>query len=76
MSEELSRAVAAEILRLLDERSWSVRELSRRTGIAQGTLADKLDGTSRIGFGVNELDKVCAEFEVDITDLLNWARRR
>lgn len=74
MPEELSRAVAAEVRRLLDERGWSGRELARRTGIAQGTLADKLAGRS--SFDLDDLDKVCGQFEVDLTDLLAWARRR
>jgi DNA-binding Xre family transcriptional regulator len=76
MSEKLSRAVAAEIERLLGERSWAARELGRRAGIAQGTLADKLSGKSKSGFTLDELDAICRELEIDVTDLLNWARKR
>jgi DNA-binding Xre family transcriptional regulator len=76
MSEQLSRAVAAEIQRLVDERGWSGRELSRRTGIAQGTLADKLAGRSKSGFDLDELDTVCRVLEIDLADLLSWARQR
>lgn len=74
MPEQLSRAVAAEIRRLLDERGWSGRELARRTGIAQGTLADKL--ADRSGFDLDDLDRICGQLDVDVTDLLTWARRQ
>jgi DNA-binding Xre family transcriptional regulator len=74
--EELSAAVRAEINRLLRERGWSGRELSRRTGIAQGTLADKLSGESRRGFDLDDLDVICRELEVDVADLVTWARRQ
>lgn len=73
MPEELSRAVAAQIRRLLDERGWSGRELARRSGLPQPSIARKLAGER--AFDLDELPPVCAALGVDVTDLLTWARR-
>lgn len=72
--EQLSRAVAAEIRRLLDERSMSGRELARRTGIPPRTVAAKL--ADRSPFDVDDLQVIAGVLEVDVTDLLSWAQRQ
>lgn len=74
MSEQLADAVTAEIRRLLDERGWSGRELSRRADIKPTAMADKLAGRSP--FDLVDLDRVCAALEVDPGDLIGWARKR
>lgn len=73
MPEELAKAVAREINRLLDEHGWSGRELSRRTGIHYASITRKLSGAS--DFDLNDLQKVCAALDVDVTDLMTWAQR-
>lgn len=70
---QLSRAVAAEIRRLLDERGISGRELARRTEIPSRTIAHKL--ADRNPFDVDDLQAIAAVLEVDVTDLLAWAQR-
>lgn len=74
MSEQLSRAVSAEVRRLLDERGWSGRELARRTGIPVRSVGDKLADRSK--FDVDDLDAICQAFDVEVTDLPSWAQRR
>ncbi|KGH48248.1 hypothetical protein IN07_03335 [Modestobacter caceresii] len=69
MPEELSAAVAAEVRRRLEERGWSGRELSRRTGISQRSVVDKLAG--RTAFDLDDVQKVSAALEVPVVDLLN-----
>jgi len=73
VSEQLSRAVAAEIRRLLEERGISGRELARRTGIPSRTIAHKL--ADRTPFDVDDLQAIAGVLEVDVTDLLSWAQR-
>jgi DNA-binding Xre family transcriptional regulator len=74
VSEDLSDAVRAEVNRLVAARGWSGRELARRTGIHQASLSRKLAGTSP--FDLDDLPAVCAALEVDVTELLERARRR
>jgi transcriptional regulator with XRE-family HTH domain len=71
--DQLSRAVAAEIRRLLDERGISGRELARRTGIPSRTVAHKL--ADRTPFDVDDLQSIAGVLEVDVTELLTWAQR-
>jgi transcriptional regulator with XRE-family HTH domain len=73
VTEDLSRAVAGEVRRLLDERGISGRQLAERAGIPQRTVANKLSG--RNPFDLDDVAKVCAVLEVDVTDLLAWAQR-
>lgn len=73
MSEQLSRAVADEIRRLLSDRGISGRELSRLTGIPPRTIAAKL--ADRNPFDLDDLAVICGVLEVDVTDLLAWAQR-
>lgn len=75
VSDQLSAAVAAEVRRLLEERGWSARELTRRTGISQPTLARKLRGQPGHEFGLDEVDAVCRAFEIQVEDLMKWAQR-
>jgi transcriptional regulator with XRE-family HTH domain len=71
--DQLSRAIAAEIRRLIDERGMSGRELARRTGIPSRTVAAKL--ADRSPFDVDDLQAIARVLEVDVTDLLAWAQR-
>jgi DNA-binding Xre family transcriptional regulator len=71
--EELSRAVAREISRLLEERAWSGRELARRTGIHYASISRKLAGGS--SFDLDDVQKVCAALDVDVAQLISWAQR-
>jgi DNA-binding Xre family transcriptional regulator len=75
VSDELSRAVAAEIQRLLDERGWSQRELARRSGLSQSNLTRKLLEDGR-RFDLDDLPPICAALGINLTDLLTWAQRR
>lgn len=73
MSEQLSRAVAAEIARIIDERGMSGRELARLTGIPQPSLARKLRGSQP--FDLDDVAAVCAALGITAPDLLSWAAR-
>lgn len=73
MSEQLSRAVAGEIRRLLDERGISGNALSKATGISQSSVSAKLAG--KHSFDLDDLQAICRFLEVDVTDLLAWAQR-
>jgi transcriptional regulator with XRE-family HTH domain len=73
VTEELSNAVAEQIRRLLEERGVSGRQLATQTGIPQRTVANKLSGKSP--FDLDDLAKIAAMLEVDVTDLLSWAQR-
>jgi transcriptional regulator with XRE-family HTH domain len=72
--EQLSRAITAEVRRLLDDRGMSGRELSRLTGIPQSSIAKKL--ADRHPFDVDDLQAIAGVLEVDVTDLLAWAQRQ
>lgn len=65
--------MTGEIRRLLDERGLSGRELARRTGIPQSSIAKKLN--DRHPFDVDDLQAIAGVLEVDVTDLLAWAQR-
>jgi transcriptional regulator with XRE-family HTH domain len=73
VTEELSIAVAEQVRRLLDERGISGRQLAAQTGIPQRTIANKLSG--RNPFDLDDLAKIAAVLEVDVTELLAWAQR-
>lgn len=72
MSEQLSRAVAAEIRRLLDERGMSGNALAKATGIPQGSISRKLRDVA--AFDLDDVQVICRVLEVDVTDLLAWAQ--
>lgn len=74
MPEELSRAVAAEINRLLAERGWSQRELAKRSGLLQSNLTRKLVTGGR-RFELDDLPPICRAFGISLADLLAWAQR-
>jgi DNA-binding Xre family transcriptional regulator len=74
--EELAKAVAQEIQRLLDERGWSGRELSRRAGLHYASVTRKLSPAERSTFGVEDLRKVCAALDISVSELMAWAERR
>lgn len=74
MTEQLSRAVAAEISRLLEERGMSGNALAKATGIPQTSISGKLRGVSP--FDLDDLQAICGALDVDVTDLLSWAQSR
>lgn len=73
MSEQLSRAVAAEVARLLADRGMSGRELARLTGIPQRSVADKLAG--RRPLDLDDVAVICEVLGVSAPDLIAWAQR-
>lgn len=73
MSEQLSRAVAGEIRRLLEERGMSGNALAKATGIQQTTIARKLRGEHP--FDVDDLASICQALDVSVSDLMAWAER-
>lgn len=73
MPEQLAQAVAAEVARLLDDRGMSGRELARRTGIPQRSMAEKLAG--RRPLDLDDVAAVCRALDVTVPDLLSWAER-
>jgi transcriptional regulator with XRE-family HTH domain len=70
--EQLSRAVGAEVRRLLEERGLSGNQLAKATGIPQ-TVAAKLRGTRRVH--VDDLAAIAPVLEVKVSDLIDWAQR-
>jgi transcriptional regulator with XRE-family HTH domain len=73
VSEQLSRAVAQEVRRLLDERGMSGRALALAAGINPRSIDRKLAGTS--AFDVDDLAAVAPVLGVAASDLLAWAER-
>lgn len=73
MTEQLSRAVAAEIRRLLEERDLSGNQLAKQTGIPQTSIAKKLRGIT--AFDIDDVDRICRALDVRASDLLEWAQR-
>lgn len=73
MSEQLSRAVAAEVRRLLEERGMSGRALARATGIDQGSISRKLKGETSLD--LDDVQAIAAALDVRAVDLLTWAER-
>lgn len=71
MSEQVSRAVAAEIARLLEERQLSGNDLAKATGISQTGIAAKLRGATP--FGLADLEKICKELGLTIAQLMERA---
>ena len=73
MPEELSRAVAGQVRRLLDERGMSGRQLALAAGVNPRSIDRKLAGTSP--WDVDDLAAVAPVFGVAASDLLSWAER-
>jgi transcriptional regulator with XRE-family HTH domain len=73
VSEQLSRALAEELRRLLADRGISGRELSRLTGIPQKTLAGKL--ADRTPFDLDDLQAIAGVLEHSASDLVAWAEK-
>lgn len=71
--EELSRAVAAQVRRLLEDRGMSGRQLALAAGINPRSMDRKLGGQT--AFDVDDLAAVAPIFGVTPADLLTWAER-
>lgn len=73
MSEQLSRAVAAELRGLLEQRGMSGNQLAKATGIPQVSIARKLRGAT--AFNLDDIDAICSVLGVKVADLMEWATR-
>jgi transcriptional regulator with XRE-family HTH domain len=71
--EQLSRAVSAEVRRLLEERGLSGNQLAKASGVPQTSIAGKLRGAS--AFSVDDLAAIAPVLEVKVSDLIEWAQR-
>ena len=71
MPEALSRAVAGQVRRLLDERGMSGRKLALTAQINPRSMDRKLRGDSP--FDVDDLAAIAPVFGVTASDLLGWA---
>jgi transcriptional regulator with XRE-family HTH domain len=71
MSEQLSRAVARVIGRLLAERGLSGNQLAKTAGLEQTSVARKLRGAS--SFSLDDLAAVCPVLGVKVADVLELA---
>lgn len=73
MSEQLSRAVSAEVRRLLEERGLSGNQLAKASGVEQTAIARKLRGIGK--FDLDDLAAIAPVLEVKVTDIIEWAQR-
>jgi transcriptional regulator with XRE-family HTH domain len=71
MSEQLSRAVAAEVRRRMDEHAVSAYALSKQTGIPQSSLSRKLNGPASFDF--DDVQKIAGALGTDVTSLVSAA---
>lgn len=69
----LSVEVAATVRRLAEERGWSGREVSRRSGIPQPSISRKLAGVHP--FDLDDVEALCAVLEITVPQLVEWAQR-
>jgi transcriptional regulator with XRE-family HTH domain len=67
--EQLSRAVSAEVRRLLEERGLSGNQLAKASGVPQTSIR----GAS--AFSVDDLAAIAPVLEVKVSDLIEWAQR-
>lgn len=74
VSEELSRAVSAEVRRLIADRKWSGRELSRQAGLVPSVVAYKLKGER--SFDVDDLAAIARALGVRVSDLIGRVEQR
>lgn len=68
MSEQLSRAIAAQVRRLMDERGVSAYALSKQTGIPQSSLSRKLNGPASFDF--DDVQQIAGALGTDVTSLV------
>ncbi len=68
----LASAVVAEVTRLLQDRSMSVRELARASGLPQATLARKMRGEGLLDLG--DVEAIARALDVEVRDLIGWAQ--
>jgi transcriptional regulator with XRE-family HTH domain len=71
--EQLSRAVSAEVRRLLEERGMSGNQLAKAAGMEQTTIARKLRGAR--AFDLDDLAAIAPVLDVRVADLIEWAQR-
>lgn len=64
----LSEEVRAHLVRLLEQRGMSGRQLARATGISQPSLSRKLRGTAPID--VDDLEAIAGALGVTVADLV------
>lgn len=70
---QLSKAVGAEVRRLLGERGMSGNQLAKAAGLEQTGVARKLRGTGV--FTLDDLAAIAPVLEVTVTELIEWAQR-
>ena len=63
-----NQTVAAEVRAEMARQRISARELSRRSGLAQATLARKVRGDAELG--LDDLDAIACALGVDVVDLI------
>lgn len=68
MPEDLAKAVAAEVRRLIAERGWSGRELAQRTGLPTNSVATKLRGDRGLDF--DDLDRIAEALGVTVAHVV------
>jgi transcriptional regulator with XRE-family HTH domain len=71
--EQLSRAVSAEVRRLLEERGMSGNQLAKAAGMEQTTIARKLRGAR--AFDLDDLAAIAPVLDVRVADLIEWAQK-
>lgn len=61
--------------RILGEKRWSQKRLSKETGIRAATICELYNGTAaRISF--EQLDRLCEALDCDITDIFEYCPSR
>lgn len=73
MSEELAKAVSAEVRRLVEELGWSGRELARRTGLKVTAVSYKLAGERP--FDLDDLAAIARVTGVRVADVIARAEK-
>jgi len=68
MSEQLSRAIAAEVRRLCADLGWSGRELARQSNLKVTATAAKLAGETAFGF--DDVDAIATAVGISPVDLI------
>jgi transcriptional regulator with XRE-family HTH domain len=68
MTEQLSRAIAAQVQRLMTERGVSAYALSKQTGIPQSSLSRKFNGPAAFDF--DDVQAIAAALGIDVTSLV------
>jgi len=63
-----NQTVAAEVRAEMARQRMSARELSRRSGLAQATLARKIRGDAELG--LDDIDVIAEALGVDVVDLI------